>query len=111
MASIKKTAIRTGFEALYFSGLHRVMRPLVGGVGVVLTLHHVRPRRRASFQPNRLLEITPRYLDAVLTQLRRWRFDIISLDEMYERLTAKNFKRRFVCFTLDDAYVDNIEHA
>jgi peptidoglycan/xylan/chitin deacetylase (PgdA/CDA1 family) len=111
MASIKKTAIRSGFEALYFSGLHHVMRPLVGGVGVILTLHHVRPRRRAQFQPNRLLEITPRYLDAVLTQLRRWKFDIISLDEMYERLTTKRFDRRFVCFTLDDAYADNLEFA
>ncbi len=111
MASLKKTAIRTGLETLYFSGFHHLMRPLVGGVGVVLTLHRVRPRRRVAFQPNKLLEITPRYLDAVIKQLRRWKFDIISLDEMHARLTAKDFKRRFVCFTLDDAYVDNIEHA
>jgi peptidoglycan/xylan/chitin deacetylase (PgdA/CDA1 family) len=111
MASIKKTAIRSGLEALYFSGLHHAMRPLVGGVGVILTLHHVRPRRRGQFQPNRLLEITPRYLDAVLTQLRRWKFDIISLDEMYARLATKTFDRRFVCFTLDDAYADNLEFA
>jgi peptidoglycan/xylan/chitin deacetylase (PgdA/CDA1 family) len=111
MASLKKTAIRTGLETLYFSGLHRVLRPLVGGVGVILTLHHVRPRRRAPFQPNRILEITPRYLDAVVTQLRRWKFDIISLDEMHERLTTRKFDRRFVCFTLDDAYTDNLQYA
>lgn len=111
MVSFKKTAIQTGLEVLYFSGLHHLMRPLVGGVGVILTLHHVRPRRRAQFQPNRPLEITPRYLDAVLTHLRRWDFDIISLDEMYERLTTKAFNRRFVCFTFDDAYRDNLEVA
>src|SRR5262245_27394987 len=111
MGSLKKTAIRAGLETLYFSGLHHLMRPLCGGVGVILTLHHVRPRRRAAFQPNRLLEITPRYLDAAVGHLRRWGFDIISLDEMYDRLTTKNFGKRFVCFTLDDAYADNIEFA
>lgn len=111
MASFKKTAIRTGLDVLYFSGLHHVMRPMVGGAGVILTLHHVRPRRRAQFQPNRSLEITPKYLDAVLTQLERWGFDIISLDEMYERLPAKTFHRRFVCFTFDGAYLDNLEIA
>lgn len=41
--SLKKTIIRGGLETLYFSGLHHMMRPLVGGVGAILTLHHVRP--------------------------------------------------------------------
>ena len=43
---MKKTIIRTGLETLYFTGLHHMMRPLVGGVGTILTLHHVRPPRR-----------------------------------------------------------------
>jgi peptidoglycan/xylan/chitin deacetylase (PgdA/CDA1 family) len=111
MALLKRTAIRAGLETLYFSGLHHAMRPLCGGIGVILTLHHVRPRRRAQFQTNRILEVTPRYLDAVLKRLRQWNFDIVSLDEMYHRLTTKNFERRFVCFTLDDAYADNLEYA
>ncbi|HKY86652.1 MAG TPA: polysaccharide deacetylase, partial [Pseudorhodoplanes sp.] len=38
--SLKKTVIRAGLETLYFSGAHHVMRPFVGGVGVILTLHH-----------------------------------------------------------------------
>ena len=42
---MKKTIIRTGLETLYFSGMHHWMRPLVGGVGAILTLHHVRPPR------------------------------------------------------------------
>jgi peptidoglycan/xylan/chitin deacetylase (PgdA/CDA1 family) len=111
MASLRKAAVRAGLETLYFSGLHHAMRPLVGGVGVILTLHHVRPRRRAAFQPNRILDVSPRYLNAAIVQLRRWGFDIVSLDEMYERLTTRNFDKRFVCFTLDDAYADNLEFA
>jgi len=111
MASLKRAAIRAGLEGLYFSGLHHLMRPVCGGVGVILTLHRVRPRRRDPFQPNRPLEITPQYLEAALGQLRRWNFDIVSLGEMYERLTTRNFARRFACLTFDDAYVDDVEHA
>ena len=55
---MKNTIIRSGLETLYFSGLHHWMRPLVGGVGTILTLHHVRPPRSSRFQPNRLLEIS-----------------------------------------------------
>ena len=61
---MKQTIIRTGLETLYFTGLHHVMRPLVGGVGAILTLHHVRPPRPDAFQPNQLLEVTPEFLDA-----------------------------------------------
>jgi peptidoglycan/xylan/chitin deacetylase (PgdA/CDA1 family) len=111
MARIKKTAIRVGFDALYFSGVHHVLRPLLSGVGAILTLHHVRPSRRAPFQPNRLLEVSPRYLDSVISELRRADIDIVSLDEMYARLSGKKFARRFVCFTIDDAYRDTAEWA
>ena len=39
-----------------------LLRPLLGGVGAILTLHHVRPARPDRFQPNRLLEVTPEVL-------------------------------------------------
>jgi hypothetical protein len=55
MASLKTTIIRGGLETLYFSGANVLMRPFVHGVGVILTLHHVRPERPDAFQPNRLL--------------------------------------------------------
>jgi hypothetical protein len=66
---MKQTIIRTGLETLYFTGLHHVMRPLVGGVGTILTLHHVRPRRPDAFQPNHLLEVMPEFLDSLLRRL------------------------------------------
>ena len=71
MAALKQTIIRGGLEALYFSGAHSALRPFVGGVGAILTLHHVRPPRPDRFQPNRLLEVTPRFLSRVVTYLRR----------------------------------------
>jgi len=106
LAGLKKTIIRTGLETLYFSGLHHLMRPLVGGVGAILTLHHVRPARSDAFQPNRLLEVTPIFLEGLLKRLSRARIDVVSLDEMYRRFVAGDYKRRFVCITFDDGYAD-----
>ena len=108
---MNKGIIRTGLETLYFTGMHHVMRPLVGGVGSILTMHHVRSKRPEAFQPNRLLEITPRFLENLLRRLAHARIDVISLDEMHQRFVTGDFKRRFVCITFDDGYKDVKEYA
>jgi peptidoglycan/xylan/chitin deacetylase (PgdA/CDA1 family) len=111
LAGLKHNIIRTGLEALYFSGAHMLMRPFVGGVGAILMLHHVRPPRPDRFQPNRLLEVTPHFLEKVARRLRRSQLDIVTLDEMHQRLTEGNSKRRFVCVTIDDGYRDTLQWA
>ena len=108
---MKKAVLRTALETLYFTGAHRLLQPLLGGVGAILTLHHVRPPRADAFQPNRLLEVSPRFLDDVLAGLRRANVDVITLDAMHRRLTECDFRRRFVCLTFDDGYRDNLQHA
>ena len=111
MSGLKKTIIRGGLETLYFSGAHLMLRPFVAGVGAILTLHHVRPPRPDRFQPNRLLEVTPAFLESVIRYLRRARLDLISLDEMHRRLTEGDFSRRFACLTIDDGYRDTLQWA
>lgn len=111
MAGLSKLAIRTGLEGLYFSGAYLAMRPFVAGVGVILTLHHVRPSRFGLFQPNRLLEVSPDFFRRVVRKLRRSRLDLVSLDEMRRRLVEGDFRRRFACLTFDDGYRDLLEHA
>jgi peptidoglycan/xylan/chitin deacetylase (PgdA/CDA1 family) len=111
MAGLRQTIIRGGLESLYFSGAHLALKPLVGGVGAILTLHHVRPPRPDRFQPNRILEVTPRFLARVVKLLRRSRVDVVSLDEMHRRMTEGDFGRRFVCLTFDDGYRDTLHHA
>ena len=111
MNSFQKSLIRGGFETLYFSAAHHVMRPFVSGMGVILTLHHVRPPRLDRFQPNRLLEIRPSFLDDVVRWLRRSCIDLVSLDEMHRRLTGQSAARRFVCITIDDGYRDTLQWA
>jgi peptidoglycan/xylan/chitin deacetylase (PgdA/CDA1 family) len=109
--SLQKTVVRGGFETLYLSAAHHLMRPFVAGTGVILTLHHVRPPRSDRFQPNRLLEIRPSFLDGVVRWLRRTRLDLISLDEMHRRLAQQDLRRRFVCVTIDDGYRDTLRFA
>ena len=111
MKQFRNTVIRAGLEALYFSGAHILLRPILAGVGAIFTLHHVRPRRDTEFQPNRHLEVTPQFLRATLEHLRAHDVDIITLDDMHQRLIEENFSRRFACFTFDDGYRDNRDFA
>ena len=111
MKQLRNNVIRAGLGALYFSGAHHLLRPLLSGVGAIFMLHHVRPAREAAFQPNRHLEVTPEFLRATLCHLRSREIDIVSMDELHERLVQGRFDRRFAAFTFDDGYRDNLEHA
>jgi peptidoglycan/xylan/chitin deacetylase (PgdA/CDA1 family) len=111
VAALKPAIIRGGYESLYFTGVHYFLKPLLSGVGAILTLHHVRPSRKDRFQPNRMLEVTPRFFNRVVRYLRRSKLDLISLDEMHRRLVEGDFSRRFVCLTFDDGYRDTLQVA
>ena len=111
MGQLRSNILRAGLEALYFSGAHRLLRPLFAGVGTIFMLHHVRPARADAFQPNRHLEITPEFLRATLAHVRELDIDIITLSEMHARMRARDFTRRFACFTFDDGYRDNRDFA
>jgi peptidoglycan/xylan/chitin deacetylase (PgdA/CDA1 family) len=111
MKQFRNNVIRAGLEALYFTGAHYLLRPIFAGVGGIFMLHHVRPRRETEFQPNHHLEITPEFLRATLAHLRARGIDIITIDEMHQRLMRRDFSRRFACFTFDDGYRDNRDYA
>jgi peptidoglycan/xylan/chitin deacetylase (PgdA/CDA1 family) len=111
VASLKYKLFRTALETLYFSGAHWLLRPVVGGVGVIVTLHHVRPARRDRFQPNRLLEVTPEFFERVIRRLRRSGADLVGMDEVHRRMRERDFPRRFVSITFDDGYRDTMQCA
>ena len=111
MKQFRNRVIRAGLGALYLSGAHVLLRPIFSGVGAIFTLHHVRPRRATAFEPNHHLEVTPEFLRATLDHLRSHDIDIVTLDEMHQRLIERNFARRFACFTFDDGYRDNRDFA
>jgi peptidoglycan/xylan/chitin deacetylase (PgdA/CDA1 family) len=111
MKQFRNHVIRAGLGALYFTGAHFLLRPIFAGVGAIFMLHHVRPRRDAAFQPNRHLEVAPEFLRAMLSHLKSRDIDIVTMDEVHQRLAERNFSRRFACFTLDDGYRDNRDFA
>jgi peptidoglycan/xylan/chitin deacetylase (PgdA/CDA1 family) len=77
---------------------------------VIFTLHHVRPDQGKAFAPNRILEVTPEFLEAVLDQVAAAGLDVVDLDEAVRRLKDDD-PRRFACFTFDDGYRDNFANA
>jgi peptidoglycan/xylan/chitin deacetylase (PgdA/CDA1 family) len=103
--------LKAGLSALHFSGADSVIAPFTRGIGAVFMLHHVNPEKPARFEPNRILRVTPQFLELVIRQVRRSGFEIISLDEAHFRLIEGDYGRPFVCFTFDDGYRDNFEHA
>ncbi|HMB73770.1 MAG TPA: polysaccharide deacetylase family protein, partial [Gammaproteobacteria bacterium] len=99
-------------DLLRFSGLANVFRGRCAGVGALLTLHHVRPPRDTrQFAPNRILDISPEYLEAAIRELDTLGYEFVSLDEFHARMIERRFDRRFVSFTLDDGYLDNYTYA
>lgn len=108
---MKTTLIKAGLDAIYFSGGHMAMRPFCRGIGAILTMHHVVPKKKARFAPNNILEITPEFLARVIKMVRRKGYDIVSLDEAHRRIVAPDAQKPFVCLTFDDGYRDNLEIA
>jgi peptidoglycan/xylan/chitin deacetylase (PgdA/CDA1 family) len=93
-------------ELAYFSGRAWLKGRETGGAGVILRFERVRPRRAAPFQPLRSHEITPGFLDRMIWALKRWKFDIVSMDDVCQRAVTLASRRRFVCLTFDGGYSD-----
>ncbi len=113
--SLRSTIIRAGLRGIELTRADLWLRPVARGAGVILMFHHVRPFRGDGFAPNRLLEITPEFLDTVITLVRDSGFEIIPIDLLAERLRGSGARpvggKPFAVLTFDDGYRDNAEYA
>jgi peptidoglycan/xylan/chitin deacetylase (PgdA/CDA1 family) len=109
MSQSKHRAFAAAFSFMSATGLGKLAAPYTRGAGAILMLHHVRPWQERALHPNRLLEITPEFLDVVLERVKAAGFDVIAIDALPQRLEAGG--KPFVVITLDDAYRDNLVHA
>lgn len=89
------------------SGVARLLKPLYGGRGMILTLHRVLAPGCATLNPG--ICVTTIQLDAMLELFHAKKWDILPLREIPERLQARSAGRYFVGITLDDGYADNLE--
>jgi len=96
-------------ELFRHSNLHKFFRPIYGGRGHILVLHRVCPENKSHF--HKTLQISPDYLEDVIQYYISSGIDIVSLDESHNRITAKGRVKRFVTFTFDDGYLDNLTYA
>jgi peptidoglycan/xylan/chitin deacetylase (PgdA/CDA1 family) len=111
MEALKSRLFRAGLSALWHTGAARQFSRWTAGKGALLMLHRVEPARPSTFAPNARLSITPQYLASLLASLRAAHIDITTLDDALARIATRARTRRFVCFTFDDGYRDNLEHA
>jgi len=111
----RKTGVRLKnavSDMIFVSRAYLVTKPFYSGAGVILLFHRVRPkddRKRISW--NAGLEVTPEYLEGVIKFFKERDYAIISPDEMIETLRRKRPATKFVIFTFDDGYADNLAHA
>lgn len=120
MASARVRLMKSALGTMHSLGLHDWLRPFSEGLGMILTLHRVRPVQELdadlgawpTFNPNGLLEVTPEFLDATLDGLKSDGLALVSLDEAIEAIKNPVVRTgRFAVLTFDDGYIDNRDHA
>lgn len=111
MADLRATLFKTGLDVMHALGAHRWFGAGAAGSGVIFTLHHIRPRGGAEFHPNRILEVTPDFLNDAIAACHEAGVEPVSLADAIGRLGEGAAARRFAVFTIDDGYADNVEHA
>src|SRR4026207_1932081 len=103
--------LKAALSTLHYSGADSMIAPFTRGIGAIFMLHHVSPEKSSRLEPNRILKITPQFLELVIRQVRQSGFEIVSLDEAPFRPIEGDYGKPFVCFTFDEGYRDNLEHA
>ena len=81
-------------------------------IGVVFMLHRVSKRIKGHIPNNEHLKVSPDLLEKVIIKYKRAGFSFISLNQLYNIINGKiKSDKPFVCFTMDDGYLDNYENA
>ena len=80
--------------------------------GVVFMLHRVSKRTDGHLPNNEHLKVSPEFLEKVIVKYQKAGFSFLSLDQLYDVISGKSIIcKPFVCFTMDDGYLDNYEIA
>ena len=108
LSAASPALMRNGLLGLYFSGASALTPASFRGIGAIFMLHRVREPDPTNFAPNRVLEVTPSFLDGLLVHLKDRGIACVTLDEAADRIAQGEKAERFAVFTLDDGYRDNL---
>lgn len=92
-----------------WSGAASLLSPVLAGAGAILMLHRVNPAGGSPLGLNSHLAVSPHFLDALLGDLKRRGFTLVSLDEFVEALASR--PKRIIAITADDGWLDNLTDA
>jgi peptidoglycan/xylan/chitin deacetylase (PgdA/CDA1 family) len=98
--------LRGVFGVLDSCGVLDYAQPWLSGMGLILMFHRVVTPRSLNFDPG--LAICSDSLDRILGYIRHRGWEIISLNQLHDRLANGSHRQPFVCFTFDDGYADNL---
>ncbi len=92
------------------SRIYLLTRPFYSGLGSILMFHRVIPPDTTDRLHNHLsLEISPDHLERIVLFFKKRNYHFIKLDDLADWLTEnRTTGRKFVIFTFDDGYKDNL---
>ena len=107
----KTGVLKSLLSAIHYSGAGRLGAAKARGRGIIFTLHSVSPTAPDAFDPNGILRVTPKFLEEAIAATQAAGYDIVSLDEAARRMAQPDAGKPFACFTFDDGYRGNRDHA
>jgi len=112
-AYLKKKIISRVAPLITSIGVQNLFEKKYGGIGHMLMFHRIVPESSAKRVHNHLsLEITPEHLEKVINYFKKKNYCFLSIDELFDAYIKGTFpKKKFVVFTFDDGYKDNLEIA
>ncbi len=106
MDKLSKILKRSFYNILYRSRAYSIFEPFYSGLGSILLFHRVVPEDDSMHRLVKNMSVTPDYLQSCITYFLENDYQILSLDRMCDCLKSGRNKKKFVCFTFDDGYVD-----
>jgi peptidoglycan/xylan/chitin deacetylase (PgdA/CDA1 family) len=110
LRTFSNSLLQTQYPLLNVYKRHQDIRQ--GYIGVVYMLHRICNKDNSKLPPNEDLKISPQHLQHIIDRYKKAGFDFLSVSDVSHHIKQQNtFPKPFVCFTIDDGYMDNYVNA